>query len=263
MAEILRLLGLRPNLRTEPTIQPYSGTYDPKSKPKTNDQKLEEYVFEHYYIAEGRNEAAEQFLDKLNEHNNRSANATLHGKELKGLSLTEGMFVKNKTSEVDEEGDFLKIKHMANMNAGFCRTDDGATKIYHWQPDEKYRYLGMRDNDTEAFFAVKLVDRYVKLKKEKEWKGWYYLFYVASIDENEHMKIYEVTDERGGKAYVPTMLHMPALTIQHTKPINTEEFMTLTTLARFKERVEHINQDDNIKGMSFRKDVEEINEAIK
>ena len=55
-----------------------------------------------------------------------------------------------------------------------------------------------------------------------QWKGWYYLFYVASIDEEvTHMKIYEVTDESGRKAYVPVMLHMPALTIQHTKPRDT------------------------------------------
>lgn len=259
MSEILQLLGLRPNLRTEPTIQTYRGTHDPKSKPKTNDQKLNKYKFKHYYIAAGRNKAAERFLDQLNEHNNRSANATLREKEMNGPVLTEGMLVVNKTSEVDEEGDFLKIKHMANMNAGFCRTDDQALKIYHWQPDKKYP--GLRNNDMEALFADKLVDRYVKLKKENNWIGWYYLFYVAFIDKKA-LKIYEVTDESGGKAYVPVMLHMPALTIQHTKPLDTSAPMTLTTIQRFKERVKRINLSETTTTESFKKDVKEINERV-
>lgn len=259
MSEILRLLGLRPNLRTEPTIQTYSGTYDPKDKPNTNDQNLTKYDFEHYYIAEGRNEAAERFLDQLNEHNNRSANATLHGKELDGPTLTKGMNVDDVSWEVDEKSDFMKIKQMPNMNASFCRTNDGRV-IYHWQPDEKYLYLKGRD-DIESLFTDKLVDRYVTLKREGGWKGWYYLFHLATfIEKVPRMKIYEVTDESGKKAHVPVMLHMPALTIQHTRPRNKSALMRLTTLDNFLERVQHISLDKTIKSESFRKDVEEINE---
>jgi len=215
--------------KSHSTIQTYSNTYKGKE-------------FEHYYISDGRNEAAERFLDKLNEHNARSDNATLYSTEIngkKGLDL-KGTAVnttyggtRNTNGRVDGKDDFLNIRQMANMNAGFCMSND-PTNVWHWKPAENsykeietFKTSEIEKNDEDfKQILVRIRDRYDELKKKPEWVGWYYLFRLALL-RKDAAAMYTLKDAEGREAKVPLILHMPELTIQHKTANGTKEPLRL------------------------------------
>lgn len=199
-------------LKLHDHIQTYSGTYEPKT---TN---MESYDFEHYYIAERKNDAAEKFLAELNEHNNISDNATL-GNEFNDKNL-EGVEVVKPNSKVDTAGDFLKIKTVANMSAGFCK----GNTLYHWKPPdgsylEKNIFEVQADDEKSGMVRrvlIRLHARYISLKEKQRWVGWYYLFRLALLGYRS-VEVYTVKDAEGNEARIPIVRHMPDLTIQHTE----------------------------------------------
>lgn len=217
MSEILRLLGLRPNLRTEPTIQSYSGTYDPKN----DSLKTNKYDFEHFYIADKESESAKNFLDLLNKYNSLSANSNLSLDEQKKsifkkhFSRLHDTVVSTATQEIGTNEDMANIRKMANMVMAYSMTGDGK-KTYHWNPNSQS--VNMYPSLNPIF--DKMRERYHHYVRERK-KGWYYFLEASFTNpENRDIMVYKVEDG----VYVPLVLHRPELSDTNFHISNRREF---------------------------------------